>query len=92
MANQPGDTALFGGEGYIIEGAEGGGMRLAVEGVDDKLLEVGGAVLVDAEIHRNMAGFYQGDSPPCNLLSFYLRGAKLTSLSILVFIAATRGQ
>jgi len=46
-------------------------MRLAVEGVDDKLLEVGGAVLVDAEIHRNVAGFYQGDSPPCNLLSFY---------------------
>lgn len=64
MANQPSDTALFGGEGYIIEGAEGGGMRLAVEGVDDELLEVGGAVLVDAEIHRNVAGFYQGDSPP----------------------------
>lgn len=39
-------------------------MRLAAEGVDDKLLEVGGAVLVDAEIHRNVAGFYQGDSPP----------------------------
>ena len=25
---------------------------------------IGGAVLVDAEIHRNVAGFYQGDSPP----------------------------
>ena len=65
MADQPGDTAPFGGEGHIIEGAEGGGMRLAVEGVDDELLEIGGAVLVDAEIHGDVAGFYQGDSPPC---------------------------
>lgn len=40
-------------------------MRLAVEGVDDELLEIGGAVLVDAEIHGDVAGFYQGDSPPC---------------------------
>ena len=42
MANQPGDTALFGGEGYIIEGAEGGGMRLAVEGVEEGFLERNG--------------------------------------------------
>ena len=41
------------------------GLYLAVEGVDDELLEIGGAVLVDAEIHGDVAGFYQGDSPPC---------------------------